>query len=161
MVQTIEMAGFIAAHAVWCVSGGEVLIPIFACERPDGRYLERLVSERAEAAVALGRERLERNPSGASRAVLVVDGYVTLPDGKTDALLIEGRRYGEEAWAFSMAVPYRNAGDAAGFAVYRPKFLAVDGPAPDYATLGEVFFRGVDAHEHGGAVWAERMDQGR
>ena len=161
MELTVELAGYFAAHAVWCVSEGEVLVPIFASERPDGRYMDRLVSERVEDAVALGRERLAQDPGGALRAVLVVDGYVTLPEGKTDALLIDGRRYGEPAWSFSMAVPYRHAGDAAGFAVYRPKFLAADGAAADYAALGEAFFRGVDRHERGAGRCGQRMDQGR
>lgn len=60
-----------------------------------------------------------------------------------------------------MAVPYRNAADAAGFAVYRPKFLDVIGAASDYSLLAETFFRGVDRHERGAAVWNAHIDQGR
>lgn len=85
---TVEMAGFFAAHGVWCVSTGETLTPMFAYERPGGRQMDRLVSERAEEAVALGRERLAGRYGDALRAVFVFDGYVTLADGKTDALLI-------------------------------------------------------------------------
>jgi hypothetical protein len=85
----------------------------------------------------------------------------TPADGKTDALLIEARRYEPGVWGLMMAVPYRNAADPAGFAVYRPKFPEVVGPAPDYSLLAEAFFRSIDRHERGAAVWNAHIDQSR
>jgi hypothetical protein len=159
--RALELAGFIAAHAVWCVSDGAVLIPIGARQGPgDQRQLNRFVTERAEEGVAHGKQWLDAGADGSDAAVLVFDGYVTLTAGKTDSLLLDIRRFGPEAVQLLMAVPYRNAGHQAGFAVYRPKFLSQSGlESPDYGVLGEAFFRGVDQHQEGAAVWNAHLDQ--
>ena len=148
-----ELAGFFAAHAVWCVSDGAVLIPIFASNGPGAkRQMDRLATERLEDGVAKGREWLDSNHHGAEVAVLVCDGFVTLQAGKTDALLLEIRDY-LTASALSMAVPYRSAEHKEGFAVFRPKFLSCLGlEEPDYTVLADSFFRGVDQHEQGAAL---------
>jgi hypothetical protein len=160
MERAIEHAGFLAAHAVWCVSSGEVLIPMFASEGPgERRQMLRAVTERAEDGVAQAREWLASNVHAAENSVVVFDGYITLPTGKTDALFIEIRDYVADT-TLVMAVPYRNAADPAGFAVYRPKFLEAGGAwTPDYAGLGQGFFRGVDRHERGAEVWNSHLDQ--
>jgi hypothetical protein len=155
---TAEMAGFFAAHAVWCVSDGGTLTPMLAREKPDGtREMLRLVNETTEDAVAHGQQMLEDNPEGAPRAVLIYDGLLTLEDGKTDALLIDARQYSPEPRSLLMAVPYRNAADPAGFAVYRPTLLLFDGPGQELEPLGEAFFRGADGHEKGSEVWAAHL----
>jgi hypothetical protein len=157
-----ELAGFFAAHAVWCVSDGETLIPMLAMELPSGeRRMERLVDERLEQAVATGKQWLADNREGADRAVLVYDGYLTLPAGRTDALFLEMRVYGDIPLSLTMAVPYRHAKDPAGFVVFKPKFLAFSGPNADYQSLGDAFFAGVDKHEQGSAVWNSHIDQSR
>lgn len=49
----------------------------------------------------------------------------------------------------------------AGFAVYRPKFIAAEGVEPDtLGGLGEKFFEGVFSHEKGAEVW-ERAERPR
>jgi hypothetical protein len=162
MERACELAGFFAAHAVWCVSDGEVLIPIFASNGPgEKRQMDRLVTDRLEDGVAKGRERLDGNHHGAEVAVLIHDGFVSLPTGRTDALLVDIRDYQSNS-ALSLAVPYRNGGHQAGFAVFRPKFLSCSGlEAPNYTILGEAFFRGVDCHEQGAAVWNKHLDQSK
>ena len=119
----------------------------------------RLTAEQLEDGVAHGRNWLSQNPEGATRAVLVVDGYVSLESGKADALSVEAVRYVPSAASFSMAVPYRNPEAARGFAVFRPKFLRVEGVEPDFNRLGEAFFVGVDGHEKGAEVWTRHIDQ--
>jgi hypothetical protein len=43
MITAFELAGLIAAHAIWCVSGGETLIPMLAfTDENEGRHMERL-----------------------------------------------------------------------------------------------------------------------
>lgn len=127
MEKTARLAGFIAAHAIWSVSDGETLITMIGSEDADGqRKLDRLVTPRIEESVARGREQLLTNPEHVARAALAFDGYITLPDGKTDAIFVEAREYGSsEALPFEIAVPYRNARSPGGFAVYRPKLLKV------------------------------------
>jgi len=160
MESTAQLAGFFAAHAVWCVSEGETLIPLVAFQGPgDERKMHRFAAELIEDGVAQGKDWLARNPESASRGVLVYDGFVTLPTGKTDALIIETMQYDPEPRGFTMAVPYRHAGSPRGFAVYRPKFMGFEGPQPDFDRLGDAFFRGVDEHEKGAAVWTAHLDQ--
>ena len=162
MNATGELAGFFAAHAVWCVSDAETLVPIFAYESSDGsRQMERLEADQLQDAVRHGKDRLTSNLESASRAVLVYDGFVTLADGKTDALIIDAMDYGPPGAGFTVAVPYRHAADAAGFAVFRPKFLGFEGMEPSWGAIGEAFFRGVERHEKGAAVWNASLDQSR
>ncbi len=158
----MELAGFFAAHAIWCVSDGSTLTPMLAYETSDGsRELHRLVMDRIEDAVVKGREWLETNPAQAVRAVLVYDGFITLQTGKTDALLVEGRLFQTMPQSFIMAVPYRHASSPNGFAVYRPKFLSFTSEPPSRTELATAFFRGVEKHEKGAAVWNQHLDASR
>ena len=73
MITASELAGFIAAHAIWCVSETDGLIPMIAFTTEDGqRKLERLVYEDAGTAVEHGRMRLEDDPFSADDGVLFV-----------------------------------------------------------------------------------------
>lgn len=161
MEKAVELAGQFAAHAIWCVSDGGPLTPMLAMEMPGGQIkMQRQVAERLEDAAHHVQEALERNGEGAVRAASLVDGYMTLDDGKTDAILIDIRVYGVGARSLSMAVPYRNADHPNGFAVHRPKFL-VDLEGQEHQLFGEAFFRGVDSHEEGAKVWNDHIDQSR
>jgi hypothetical protein len=162
MQLTALLAGFFAAHAVLCVSEGEILIPVIVYEGADGsRQVNCIVNEPYQDAVAQGKTWLANNPESALRAVLVYDGFVTLPEGKTDALIIEGVEYSPINAGFTMAVPYRPAGSPERFAIYRPKFLGFEGDEPSFDLLGEAFFQGVDQHEEGSAVWIANSDPSR
>src|SRR5689334_17134897 len=145
-----QLAGFFAAHGIWCVSDGGPLIPFLAFETPDGkRQMQRFAAPQLEQGVEAGRDVLTRNPERATQAVLIYDGFVTLRSGKVDALLLDIRYYGPAGWSLKMAVPYRPASETQTFGVYRPKFLSCDLPTPDYEALGSAFFQGVDSHEKG------------
>jgi len=163
METTAELAGFFAAHAIWCVSDGEALTPMLAYLKPDGeRGMDRLVSENMEEAVATGQQWLAENKQGAAGAVLVYDAYVTLESGKTDALVVEARQYDAAQRSFQMIVPYRNAKAPGGFAVHRPKLVSVTGYAdPPFDAIADAFFRGVDSHEKGAEVWSSHLDESR
>lgn len=157
-----ELAGFFAAHGIWCVSDDGPLTSMLAFERPGGeREMIRFAADQLEVGVEQGRQWLADNPAGATLAALVFDGFITLESGRTDALFIEAVRYQPERAGFAMAVPYRSSDRPEGFAVFRPKFLGFDGPEPAFDRLGEAFFRGVDSHEKGSAVWNESIDQSR
>jgi hypothetical protein len=167
MTALATQAGFLAAHAIWCVSDGGPLIPFVGFELESGKQnLVRFVDEeRLERAVERARAHFLANTEGALFATLIYDGYITLPGGKTDALFLESRVYCEPPLLLAMAVPYRNAESPDGFAVYRPKFQNVSIPdaisGPDYDAFGKAFFMGVDRHEKGADVWNRCMDQGR
>ena len=163
METTAELAGFYAAHAIWCVSDGEALLPMLAYEKADGeRGMDRIALENLEEAVAAGQQWLAENKHAAASAVLLYDAYVTLESGKTDALVVEARQYGAAPRSFQMIVPYRNAEASEGFAVHRPKFVTVEGyEDPPFDAIAEAFFRGVDLHEKGAAVWTSHLDESR
>jgi hypothetical protein len=157
--QAIRLAGFFAAHGVWSVADGETLIPMYAFETAEGaRHMARYATEEPEAGVGEARARLALNPDEARHAVMVHDGYITLPSGRTDALILAVRDYVNDL-AMTLAIPYRNAAHPQGFAVHRPKFLDWRGDSePDYEVLGESFFAGVEEHEMGDRLWQAKLD---
>lgn len=153
-----ELAGYFVAHAVWCVAGGETLVPILAFQGRTGEQeFRRLEGEELQVEVARGQDWLSANPESVEIATLIYDGFVTLESGKTDALIAEIRSFGSEPASLKIVIPYRHAREG-GFAVHRPKFLDYDGNA-HWSLLGEAFFRGVDQHEHGSAIWNRALDQ--
>lgn len=160
MSELVRLAGFFAAHGIWSVSDGATLIPILGHEEASGeRGLTRFAGGDLGEAAQAGRQALAENPSGALRAVLVVDGYVHLESGRIDALIVEAVEYGPERRSLTVAVPYRPQPSPDGFAVYRPKFLefvGFEGQPTD--GLGEAFFAGVDGHERAAAVWNGHLD---
>jgi hypothetical protein len=162
MEAAMELAGFFAAHGIWCVSDGQTLIPLVAYETADGkRQMNRLVSDRIEEGVARGKEWMAKNPERASRAVLVYDGFFTLNSEKTDALIITVRNFSQVEAEVTLAVPYRPASDPNGFAVHRPKFLGFQGDQPDWQKLGEALWRGIAKHEKGAEVWNKHLDESK
>lgn len=125
--------------------------------------MERLVTHELSDGVKIGRERLVANPRSARRAVLVVDGYITLESGKTDALIVELKDHQDDSRSFSMAVPYRGPGLPGGFAVFRPEFMSFPGAAgaAAYDDTVQAFCDGVDEDTEGSRVWNEHIDQSR
>ena len=162
MNELAQLVGFIAAHAIWCVSDEGPLVPMIGFQRPDGsRGLLRFADPDMGRGVAQARAWLERNPEQAMRAVAALDGFYPMASGRADAIILEGRLYASNPEGFEMAVPYRPKSAAASFVVYRPKFIRVDGQGPDYSKLGDQFFAGVDSHSEGVKVWNAHVDQGR
>jgi hypothetical protein len=160
MESAAQLAGFFAAHAVWSVCDGETLIPLMGFETSDGtRQMHRFMADRIEDGVREGQDRLASNPESAIRAVLIYDGFITLPTGKVDALLVDIRDYGSPSRSLVMAVPYRPAGSPQGFAVHRPKFLSFAGPEPDFQAVASAFFQGVDSHDKAAPVWSRHLDE--
>jgi hypothetical protein len=160
MEKLARLSGFIAAHAIWSVSDGATLITMLVGERLSGeRTLARLLTERIEESIQQGRKRLLENPDQIQRAALAFDGYITLPDGKTDAVFIEAREYGGgDALPFEIAIPYRNAKSPGGFAVYRPKLMT---KLDNAESLLKAFWSGVDSHDQAAEVWTKHIDQSR
>ena len=159
MEAAFEMAGYFAAHAVWCVSDGETLIPMFVVEDAEGeRHLTRVEDHELTDAVRAAREQFESS-EGVPYAAVLYDGYLTLRGERLDAIFVEVADHGSGARA-SLAIPYRHAAQPDGFAVFRPKFLALPESA-DAKALGTSLFRGVAQHEKGAAVWTRCLDESR
>lgn len=159
MATAFEMAGYFAAHAVWCVSDGETLIPMFVVQDAEGEWhLTRVEDHELTDAVRTAREHLEGSGSAHCAAILY-DGYLTLRGERFDAIFVEVADHASGARA-SIAIPYRHAAQPDGFAVFRPKFLALPESA-DAEALGVSLFRGVAQHEKGAAVWTRCLDESR
>ena len=155
-----RLAGYFAAHAVWCVSDGDTLTPILAYETRDGgRMMERLVMESNDEAIKEARRRVQAAHDFA-RAVIIYDGYVTLASGKTDALIIEATECESPARGFEMVLPYRHAKSDAGFAVHKPKLTDISGVHHDEIDpLVVAFFEAVHTHEQGAGIWDAHLDE--
>ena len=154
-----ELGGFFAAHGIWSVSDGEALVPFCAVESHDGaRALTRFAADRLEVGVEQARAFFAQPPGHCARAVLVYDGYVTLEWGKTDALIVEARSLGTDA-SFTMLVPYRSG--ASGFAVFRPKLVALSPSGTPEIDVAHEFFAGVESHASAAAVWNAHLDQSK
>lgn len=163
MDTTAELAGFFTAHAFLTLSKCPTFDPILAFVKSDGaRNMMRLVGYETPAAVQFGRNWIATNPEEAQCAVLIFDGRIRMDDdNKCDAVIAEAQQIVPEARSFVVAVPYRQFDSPEGFGVHRPKFM---GDAPEgmtYDELAAAFFRGVDQHKEGAAVWNAHLDQSR
>jgi hypothetical protein len=160
MIETAHLAGFFAAHGVWCVSEGETLVPLLGYLHPDGEYgMDRLMFDDLAEGARAGQAALEDGDPTWVSAVLVADGYIHLDQGKTDALIVEAVQYGPYRQTMKLAVPYRLAGDPRGFAVHRPKFMDADVGSPEFDAIAEAFFTGTTAHQEAFAVWEAHLDE--
>jgi hypothetical protein len=163
MLAAALLAGFFAAHAVWSVSDGETLIPIYAYDGSDGqRHMQRLQAESFDDAIQTGRTELKANTVGATNAVLIYDGYLTLGDERLDALFLEIHSYGDRLERYVLAIPYRPKTDTTSFTVFRPKLLEVpEGRENQLEPFLESFWAGVDSHKQGSEIWNASIDQSR
>jgi hypothetical protein len=164
MITASELAGFIAAHAIWCVSESDGLIPMVAFTTEDGkRNLQRLVLDDAAAAVEHGRQLLDTDPltATANDGVLAYDGRIMLGKTKIDAILLEMRSYAFPSTRATIAVPYTPASTGR-FRVHRPKLIEWHQCEDfDQTAALEAFFQGVDSHEQGAKVWNEALDESK
>ena len=162
MIEAAELAGFLGAHAIWCVSDGETLIPILGYTDEDGkRQMTRLAHEELSEAVEAGKRRLAENDMDANDAVLLYDTWLSLDEGKLDAIVIEMRSYFSPASKAVIAVPYTPA-DCGGFSVHRPKILTWEQCDDfDLNAVVEAFFSGIAGHEKGAEVWNRCLDESK
>lgn len=119
-----------------------------------------------EDAIADGRQRLEFNAENAAWQALDYDGFLNLPTGRRDALIVELRIYqpapaapksllgglfkgkqapapAKTALSLTMALPYRLASDPLGFANFSPRLVDCSYRGPELPALLDTFYRGV------------------
>ena len=163
MITSFRLAGFFAAHAIWCVSDGENLVPILAYDTDsDERKMERLIiNDDLEASVSFGKQKLESNEMNANDAVLLYDGLITLGKEKVDAIIIQIRAYFSPQSKATLALPYTPQ-TSGGFRVHKPKLLEWEN-CEDFNLLAalETFFEGVAEHEKGAEIWNKNLDESK
>ncbi len=155
----MELAGFFTAHAVWTVSLQQgPLSPILVTEEDGERSMTRFDKESSmEAAVAKAQKLLENNSAEASRGILLYDAFVTLDDGRCDAIILKGVEHMTGALKMEIIQPYRPPGAPGGFAVMQPKVSFPEGQVEHAEELIESFFEGLDSHEEGGPLWTQSI----
>jgi hypothetical protein len=160
MLKASELGGFFAAHAIWSVSDGAMLIPMLAFAKGGNRQMIRLVGEN-KGMVDEGRKQLDGNLMTADDAVLLYDGYLTVGGEKLDTIFIEIRAYAMPSARMMMGVPYTPPSSGK-FRVHKPKLIEwTDCDGVDQRAAFNAFFAGVDSHEQGVAVWNAALDQSK
>lgn len=154
----MEQAGFLLAHALWGASeGGGPHAAVLSFERAGERELLRLSPEQVEAGVTFGQEWLANNPEAVPWAVLVYDGYVELPQGRRDALVLQAVDHGPPRRALHLVLPFRAPEAPGGFGAGRPRVVHLEGleqaQLPD---LLKALGRGMETHQRG----AEALQKG-
>jgi hypothetical protein len=162
MITASELAGFIAAHAIWCISEADGLIPMVAHSDIEGkRTLERMMFEDVGAAIEQGRQRLDDASSDAMDGVLAFDGRIGTDAGKLDAIILEMRSYAFPGAKATLAVPYSPVSSGA-FRVHKPKLLEWENCDDfDLQAAFLAFFRGFESHEKGAEVWNAALDESK
>jgi len=157
--KTAQLAGFIAAQAILQVSEGTTLGPLIIFEKDDGTcHIVRIQETDPKTAATKGEEILVANADGADRGVMAFDAYLNLPQGRMDAIFIQGRQFTPPKPPILLAVPYRHASKPGGFAVHRPKLFAFEEENIPEASVVAAFFDGIDRHETGGKFWQQHYE---
>ena len=162
MKDTAQLAGFVGAHAILCVSRGKSLtMPLLVIEKEDGntQFIE-VKGDSSQDAVAKGEKLMKEPVAGALRAVLAFEALLNLPPSQTDAIFLRAYCYKPEPQELTIAVPFRPAKSPKGFAVFRPKFIVNEDAAVKVGAL-EAFLRGVSLNPPGQAVWNAHLDESR
>lgn len=156
LAQLMELAGIALAHSVWIVSDGTVLSPVVWKECQGDRTVAVFESFTSDDPVAMARRHVDEIGPEVDRAVVVVDGYVTVGNIGTDALVAEARTAGLTT-PLTLLVRYRPADRPGGFAVLGDTLFC--GPF-DEAT-GSAYLRlvwaGVEQHKEGARVWKAHL----
>jgi hypothetical protein len=150
-----RLAGYFVAHGMWSLSDGATVSPMIAHEGPGGRGFQKFLGDSDTA-----EEYLEANPSGADRAVMIVDGYFEVEGVRRDALIARVVAYGPPRQSLHIVVPYRPARSDAGFAVHSPRFGNPENIDPvRLDALGDAFFSGVVLHTAASPIWTSHLDE--
>jgi hypothetical protein len=160
-----ELAGYFLAHAVWCIQGGQTLVPLVGHERvvpSDGErafVLLRFEAPDQQEAIRNAQQWLEANEHDLARAILIHDGFITWLGVRRDALFSRVFDFRRPRRSLEVVIPYRHARDEGGFAIHRPKLLQAVNLPDSLEPIMRALYRGVDAHEEGRKSWSRHLDQ--
>lgn len=136
------------------VAAGNRKIPILLqVGSADEHTFVTLMHESLDAAIDEGQSRLATNPDGLKFQGLIYDAYANLPSGRSDALVLELRRYQPEAHSLILFFPYRPANHPNGFALYAPWLKDGSLTADQYPALAEALYRGLDSFKLDDFSW--------
>jgi TPR repeat protein len=119
-----------------------------------------MADERGKAAVDRGRAALDDNPSHLPWQVFAYDAFVTLPKGRTEAVVVEVRTYGEMPLDVVAAFPYRRATATRPFAILDPTLSRSNEPAERVALINGAMDKGIQSYPWPDKSWNECRDPG-
>lgn len=156
--EAARLAGFAGAHAVWCVSSGETLVPLILWSNESGeRNLERLVASTFEEGVAKQEERMEALATVAQYAVSAFDGFINENGLRTNTLFITARAFNETSNWIKFGVSYTPKKILRKFAVHPLRILSsTDVDNSQMEQITNAFFSGVAEHPKGSKLWRTR-----
>jgi hypothetical protein len=94
MYKSVELAGFAAAQVVCCLFDKQPIVPLaFGRRAPDTQTVTILSGGNPEEIAAEVKQWLNANVDDVDEAVVAVDGYVTTPDGRKDAVILDLHSY--------------------------------------------------------------------
>lgn len=162
MIVAAEIAGYLAAHAIWNVSDGPGSMPMLAYSMADGsKQMVGLAHDDLDAAIQRGKDQLATNEMDALDAVLAYDGTITVKGESCDAVVLELRTYSSPDAVLVLGVPYTPSTPGP-FAVHNPKLLIKE-HLEDFDTEAffESFLNGAESHADGWKVWMEAVEKNR
>jgi hypothetical protein len=143
-------AGWAAGYAIWMICEGGTL---------DKTIQHQLRNGQRQAITLMGSslpeafDRLNSNDEDALASVLVYEGVVGLPASRSEAIVLEVRDFTLQEIVLTIVVPFRRAGDKAGFALFTPRILR---PAKLSTLALQVistgFFEGIDTYKPAGLL---------
>lgn len=159
--KALRQAGFTAAYGLSQRAGlpeNGVLIPLLLEPHPEKHWnMLQLMFDDTDSALVHGMAALEQNPDNLPCRIFCYEGYVNLPRGRFDALMLEIRTYrGNCPFTLQAALPFLP--DESGRMVVGS--LALNGNSianeQEAAAIAECIYRGMDDfHEptHGKRYW--------
>ncbi|MBX9879864.1 MAG: signal peptidase I [Candidatus Obscuribacterales bacterium] len=159
---SMKLAGFAAAHAIYCVADGEDLIPFVMSESKKGKKMDRLACPTMEEGIKKGEQWLIQNPSRATNAVLAFNAFITLDNKKRDTVVVRVREYASKnknsANGVEIIIPFQRKTAKQEFVVFAP---VVDSGQnrQDLQILMERFGSGIEQHTKAAEIWVSHLDK--
>jgi len=164
---------YLLGHAVgvtvsWCVDTalkyGEPMDPQFLQLHEGGRNLFVSMPDRSfDEAIEVGRSRLKYPEPGVVGQVLAFDGFIGLPEFRSDALVLESARYAatgathDSTLRAVVALPYRAARSGLELGLHNFRLLEFNGDQEVMHRLHLGLFAGMDSMNPPG-VWARYFE---
>jgi hypothetical protein len=155
MTPVFELAGFCATEALRKLGGksdlrpqpGEPgLLPFLVIQDPSGKRAFVAFDAATPENFAKVIQLLDRFTPSDKFAVLAKDGYATIDDSKTDAVILEAHRLVVPRHSFCIVVPYRPSDGTRSFRISGPRIVAHDGFDIRAVDAIAAFARGRDRH---------------
>jgi hypothetical protein len=166
----LDAAGFLAGWGLSEVAAGVMAKPVAMLPGADGKRVlvdfSTFGHGNLQDAMSEGMARLQRNRAGVAWQALHYGGFVNLPAGRRDALLVELRVYepvaksllgglfkgnkdeAETSLSLTVAIPYRTASSAERFANFAPRMVDCSYGGAELPAMLDTFYRGIYSVGH-------------